>query len=61
MVSRRERRENYRAMKLNPRTLILLILVGLQSLIVAGCANTGRGLKADAKHNANKIENELDH
>lgn len=48
-------------MKSNPRTLLLLILIGLQSLIVAGCANTGRGLKADAEHNADKIENELDH
>lgn len=48
-------------MKLNPRIVLLLTLIGLQSLIIAGCANTGRGLKADAKHNADKIEDELDH
>lgn len=48
----------YAAMKLKPRTL-LLILIGLQALFVAGCANTGRGLKADAKHNADKVEAEI--
>jgi predicted small secreted protein len=53
--------QNHLTMKLTPRTLLLLILVGLQSLIVAGCANTGRGLKADAEHNADKVEAELRH
>lgn len=48
-------------MKSNPRTLLLLVLIGLQSLIVAGCANTGRGLRADAEHNADKVKAELDH
>ena len=49
------------AMKLNSRSLLLLVLFGLQSLIITGCANTGRGLKADAKHNADKVEAELKH
>lgn len=49
------------AMKLTPRTLLVFVLIGLHSLLVAGCANTGRGLKADAKHNADKVKSELDH
>ena len=48
-------------MKLTPRTLLVVVLIGLHSLLVAGCANTGRGLKADAKHNADKVKSELDH
>jgi predicted small secreted protein len=47
-------------MKFNSRTLTLLILIGLQSLIVAGCANTGRGIKADTERNVQKVKNEID-
>jgi predicted small secreted protein len=42
-------------MNFNPRTLLLLVLIALQSLIVAGCANTGRGIKADTHRNLEKL------
>lgn len=47
-------------MKFNLRTLLLLILVSIQSLVVAGCANTGRGLKNDTKRNLDKVEDAVD-
>jgi predicted small secreted protein len=53
--------ENNHAMKFTPRTLLLLVLIGLQSLIIAGCANTGRGIKRDTERNIDKVKNELDH
>jgi predicted small secreted protein len=47
-------------MNFNPRTLILIVLVAVQSLIVAGCANTGRGLKRDTERNLDKVEDAVD-
>jgi predicted small secreted protein len=47
-------------MKLTTRTLLVLILIGVQSLVVAGCANTGRGIKADTKRNVDKVEDAVD-
>jgi predicted small secreted protein len=47
-------------MNFNSRTLLILVLIGLQSLIVAGCANTGRGIKADTKRNLDKVEDAVD-
>jgi predicted small secreted protein len=43
------------------RRLLLLVILGLESLIITGCANTGRGLKADYQHNEDKVENEIKH
>jgi predicted small secreted protein len=48
-------------MKLNPRIILLLALLGLEALIVSGCANTGRGLKRDFNHNVDEVKDELKH
>jgi predicted small secreted protein len=43
------------------RHLLLLVLLGLESLVITGCANTGRGMKADYQHNEDKVENAVKH
>jgi predicted small secreted protein len=43
------------------RRFLLVILLALESVIITGCANTGRGIKADAKHDANKVEDAVRH
>jgi predicted small secreted protein len=43
------------------RHLLLLVLLGVEAFVITGCANTGRGLKADTEHNAQKVENEIRH
>ena len=39
------------------RSLLLVLLLGLETLIVTGCANTARGVKADYHRNEDKVEN----
>ena len=43
-------------MNFSPRTVLLVVLLAIESLIITGCANTGRGLKADFHHNEDKVE-----
>ncbi len=43
------------------RRLLLVLLLAIESVVITGCANTGRGLKADAKHNADKVEDAVKH
>jgi predicted small secreted protein len=43
---------------MNPhiRSLLLVLLLALETLIVTGCANTARGIKSDYHHNEDKVE-----
>jgi predicted small secreted protein len=43
------------------RTLLLVLLLGLETLIVTGCANTGRGIQKDYQRNEDKVENAIKH
>ena len=38
------------------RSLLLVVLLGLETLIVTGCASTARGIKSDYHHNEDKVE-----
>ena len=43
------------------RHLLLLVLMGLEALLITGCANTGRGMKADYQRNEDKVEDAVKH
>ena len=49
------------AMNSSTRRLLLVLLLAIESVIITGCANTGRGIKADAKHDADKVEDAIKH
>lgn len=48
-------------MKFTPRTILLVVLLAIESLVITGCANTGRGIKRDTEHNLDKVQDELKH
>jgi predicted small secreted protein len=39
------------------RTLLLLALLGIASLVATGCANTAHGISKDYHHAEDKVEN----
>lgn len=43
------------------RRFLLVALLAIESVLIVGCANTGRGLKRDTQHNLDKVESELKH
>ena len=48
-------------MNFSTRRFLLVLLLAIESVVITGCANTGRGIKADAKHNADKVEDAVKH
>ncbi|HVZ65641.1 MAG TPA: hypothetical protein VG936_13835 [Lacunisphaera sp.] len=48
---------------MNPklRTIVFLLFLTVETLIAAGCANTGRGLQKDYQRNEDKVEDAVKH